>query len=94
MATRIEAPVQMLILECAECTMTFGITKSFEQQRREDHNAFHCPAGHENVYYAMTEEEKLQKKLDQEIQRRKSSENSLRSTRGYVTRLKKEKVNG
>lgn len=52
------------ILDCANCGITFGITSSFEQRRREDHKGFYCPNGHSNVYKGESETEKLRRRLD------------------------------
>jgi len=49
------------ILQCANCSMHFGITKDFEERRRKDHKEFYCPAGHSNVYNHDNEEEKLRR---------------------------------
>lgn len=54
----------VLILDCANCGIMFGITKAFEERRREDHQGFYCPNGHSNVYRGDNEAEKLRKELE------------------------------
>jgi hypothetical protein len=51
-------------LQCANCTMTFGVPKRFEEDRRKDHKGFFCPAGHNNFFSGESDEEKLRRERD------------------------------
>ena len=46
------------IIECANCSMDFGIGSDFMARRREDHQGFYCPNGHSNYYPGATQQEK------------------------------------
>lgn len=35
------------VVECAHCSLPFGLTTHFMKQRREDHQGFQCPNGHD-----------------------------------------------
>lgn len=55
------------ILECASCSIDFGIGTDFEARRREDHASFYCPNGHSNHYPGPSAAEKEQKRLAAEL---------------------------
>lgn len=50
-------------VECYSCQMAFGVTRYFQERRREDHQTFYCPAGHGQVWLAKSAVEKLQDEL-------------------------------
>jgi len=64
---------------------------------------FYCPSGHTNAYFGETAEEKARKelaqaekrltwysdRLDAERREREVAENSLRTTKGHLTRVKR-----
>jgi hypothetical protein len=52
------------VIECAGCSLPFGVTSTFERQRRDDHRTFYCPNGHNNFYPHETENEKLKRKAE------------------------------
>ena len=59
---------KIAIIECADCSIDFGIGAEFMRRRREDHQNFYCPNGHANHYPAGTSEaEKEQKRLRAEL---------------------------
>lgn len=58
--------VDLLVLGCASCGMTFAVTEDFERRRRDDHKTFYCPAGHYNSWSGPSEEEQLRKQLKAE----------------------------
>ena len=87
--------------ECCSCGLIFGI----EQQHRNDliksHKEFYCPNGHRQWYTAETREEKLERELqrerakaDQKEAEARELQNSLRTTKGHVTRIKNRAANG
>ncbi len=96
MSQSIDFTTTLTIIECAACSMAFGITEDFEARRRKDHKGFHCPAGHSNVFRGKTEEERLRERLRlaedataRERAYRDQAEASLRATKGVVTRQRK-----
>lgn len=54
----VRVETHITILECATCNIVFGIGADFEGRRREDHEHFYCPNGHQNFYNGPTEAEK------------------------------------
>lgn len=55
--------IEMMLVNCASCGMSFAITSDFEGTLRECHNTFYCPKGHHNYFPAKTDVEKLREKL-------------------------------
>lgn len=106
--TSITFTVELAAVECASCGMTFGIAKDFQTRRRNDHQNFHCPAGHTNVYNAESEAEKIRRERDRLAQRvaerdddvrrerdaRMAAERSASAVRGQMTKLQKRAANG
>lgn len=80
------------------CGISWYHPTGFDQQRRKDHILFYCPNGHGQYYSEENEEDKLKKKVI-ELERKLSSaewnlfycENSRRSLKGEITKLKKKK---
>jgi hypothetical protein len=62
------------VIECAQCGVAFGVSKDFQERRREDHEGFFCPAGHSNVYTGASEAQLLRRVLEQK-------ENELRASK-------------
>lgn len=56
----------LVVQDCIECGMTFGVAKAFDSARRKDHRTFVCPAGHPQYYPAKSDEEKLREELQRE----------------------------
>jgi hypothetical protein len=91
----------LYVLDCANCGVVFGITEDDEQRRRQDGSSFHCPNGHRQSWHE-TEVDRLKRELEEarkatawarestarargEAER---AQNSLRTTKGHLTRLK------
>lgn len=95
---------QLSWVECARCHMAFGLSVQFEQDRRNDHTNFYCPAGHSNYFPGRSDAEKLKDKLAQRerdlewerSQRRHAQAESieryhkLNAVKGVVTKIKKK----
>lgn len=43
-------PDELVPVECAGCTIRFGVTRRYYERRLEDGTGFTCPCGHSNVY--------------------------------------------
>lgn len=54
---------QIVVIECASCSIDFGIGAHFQQERRNDHANFYCPNGHLNHYPQKNEAERLRQQL-------------------------------
>jgi hypothetical protein len=65
----------MVVVQCAACSMTFGVPSHFQKKRQEDGKKFTCPAGHDNYYKSETEA--LRKSLETEKTARETAEKAL-----------------
>jgi len=68
------ATTDMVTVICcySGCGITFGMTKTFNRLRRNDHRWWCCPNGHQQQYSGKNEEEKLRgelKRKQAELQR-------------------------
>jgi hypothetical protein len=79
--TTTQGVVPLLILGCARCGMTFGITRDFEQRRRDDHRSFYCPNGHENAFQDDTEVDRLKATLQRAHESRRYAYDQLSAAR-------------
>jgi hypothetical protein len=50
--------IEMVLVECASCNLTFAVTSYFHRARRNDHKVFYCPSGHHNYYPQKSDVEK------------------------------------
>lgn len=96
------------VIECAACSIDFGIGDDFMRRRREDHATFYCPNGHSNVYREDNEAQTLRKQLARANERARVASESERffrekaaherrsaaATRGHLTRLRNRIANG
>lgn len=60
--------ITMLLIECANCAVPFGIPRRRDEEARRTHEPFYCPNGHPNVYNR-TAEDPLKVKKDLEGER-------------------------
>lgn len=56
---------ELVVEHCCECGVSFAMPSGFQRRRRDDHDWFYCPAGHQQHYIGETEAQKLQAKLDE-----------------------------
>ena len=85
------------VLDCAHCGIQFAITKDFDRRRREDHETFYCPKGHDQYFPQENEKERLKRQL-KDVQaccvryqnRTEYLERSRSSYRGHFNRVKRE----
>ncbi len=82
---------------CAECRVSFWITKSHDSRLRKDHNTFYCPCGHKQSYEQKTESERAIEERDRYKRWYESEQNtsgrlarSNSALRGVITRNKKK----
>jgi uncharacterized protein CbrC (UPF0167 family) len=74
----IDVTVQLAEEVCCRCGMFFAYPQDYKNRRRKDHQAFYCPAGHEQYYYVESEEEKLRNKLTAAYARESSLSGELK----------------
>lgn len=86
---------KMITVGCYKCGVLFGMPDELDNKFRQTHEMFCCPFGHQQHYLGETREEALKRQLQQSEARcshtedqLESTQNSLRSTRGVVTRIK------
>lgn len=49
---------------CINCGVSFAFTRDFYDKRRDDHEMFFCPNGHQQYYSGESDKEKLRKQLE------------------------------
>lgn len=96
------------IIECAFCSIDFGIGADFMRRRLEDHVVFYCPNGHENYYPQESKAERLERERDaarslaqRESRRRaeaddraRTSDYRARAAKGQLTKTRKRVAAG
>lgn len=87
--------LDITILHCGNCGISFGVPVGFYKQRRHDGVTWYCPNGHPRVFRGETEEAKLQRQLESARAHRDRLqaenyhlENQRRAQKGATTRLK------
>jgi hypothetical protein len=84
----------LVVLNCCECGMSFGMTAEFNRDRHNDGALFYCPAGHKQ-HYTTSEVDRLQRQLDRAETRARAArdqadaaERSRRAYKGQVTKIR------
>jgi len=89
------ANIEMEVLQCDGCNVTFATTSVFIKARRDDHKIFYCPNGCIRYYPQESGKERLQRLLDQEreccIAAREEAGHLERRVWGYKGQLTKAK---
>lgn len=98
----------LTVVECYNCGITFGMPEQYDRLRRSDHGWWYCPNGHQQHYNGKNEAEKLREQLQiaekrlanarddvrAERMSHDGTKNSLRSTRGELTKTRKRAEKG
>lgn len=93
--------VELYVMSCSNCGITFGVPNDWDDARRQDGLTFYCPNGHHQCY-RKTEVDLLRERLantqayrdslsamlTHETDQRKAAERSAAALRGVVTRTK------
>jgi hypothetical protein len=87
--------------QCGTCGVKWAIELDYMDDRREDGEGWKCPNGHSFVYNGgESRADQLARQLAQEQRRRQATEDLLRheeashrTTKGHVTRKKRELLN-
>jgi sRNA-binding protein len=89
------------INECGGCGVTWGITRSYEAERRKDHKTFYCPNGCWRYFPQKNTEERLRAELArtegalvEERQRAEHAKRQLAAAKGRITRMRKRAAAG
>ena len=108
MSYTVNVTTTLVVEECCNCHVAFGVPEDFYKRRKKDHELFYCPKGHSQHYTGKTEEQKLREELEAERQRTaRAKENAeyqraekerielrRRATAGALTRVKNRVGNG
>lgn len=87
-------------IECAKCSVVFGITAHMQRQRRETGAEFFCPNGHSNVYRESDadkyrrERDRLQQRLAQKEDEIEARSKDYADAQKEITRLRKRAAGG
>lgn len=93
---------------CYKCSVTFGMPMGLYLARKNDHEMFWCPNGHEQGFVAESEADQLRrelkaeqdrvaawKQLEESASRRAvAAEHSRRVVKGHLTRIKRRVAAG
>lgn len=97
----VHVETKIIAIECAACSVDFGIGDGFMQRRLKDHQNFYCPNGHVNYFPQPNEQERLKQQLEasrslaqREARRREAAERSARAYKGQATKLRKHAAAG
>lgn len=95
------ATVELTMINCANCGITFGVPRRFESDRRTDHKSFFCPSGHSNYYPGKSDEERLRERVEQlerardnALARANEAQLEIRARKGVATKLRKKLAHG
>ncbi len=87
--------VTLVLHECGNCGVMYGITERMYKERREDGELFWCPNGHRRAFVE-NEVQRLQKRLDRSAQLLAQAEGATvtekqahSTTKGKLTRARK-----
>ncbi len=96
--------VELVHQECGECGTIFGMSRALRDRRLGDKQYWWCPNGHQRCFGGKTHAQKV-KDLEQAVtemrdyatrqgDRADRNYNSLRTTKGHVTRLRNRAAEG
>lgn len=108
MTTVQEYTATLVVEECCTCHMDFGVTRSFQRERRNDHAWFYCPVGHPQRYSGKSDLERTKAELEaarkiaenerdwrrREQADRKRAERQRSAARGQITKIKRRVGHG
>lgn len=78
----------LVVHDCPSCGVQYGVTKEFEDRRREDGRTFYCPNGHSVVYNGgLSAAQKEANWLKRELE---TSQRLVASARSDATRNREE----
>lgn len=99
----LELPIehQFDTVTCCACGMVFAAPSNWIGKRREKHDTFYCPAGHNLHFPGKSDAEVLREQLEREKRRHEFTRNELaqtekrrRAEKGAKTRIKNRIAGG
>lgn len=61
--TTFEIGVELELLTCTECGLSYGVPSAWVDGRRSDHKTWYCPNGHQRYFPGKSREEELRDEL-------------------------------
>ena len=86
--------INLDVITCSECGISFGMPGHFIQNRREDHNIFWCPNGHTQYFPSKSEAEVLREQLKKEQSKLANAQLEIMMKEKETKRLQKKIKNG
>ena len=93
--------VTLQLHECPSCGIVYGLTVDYEDRRRQDHETFYCPNGHNLSYKQESREEKLKRQLaytSEDLARTQGrllvTKRQKAAAKGQLTKTKRRVANG
>lgn len=86
--------IEITVIECCTCGISFGMPESFRAKRRKDHEGFYCPSGHWQHYTGDNTEERLRKQLEDEQSKLANVQFEMMAAEKKIKRLEKRAKNG
>lgn len=83
--------IDLEVIECAACYMSFALPKKFLSDRRKDHQTFYCPMKHSNYFPGKTDEEVLKEKIKLKDQQLEEKSKLLAEAAAAAQRLRDER---
>lgn len=87
--------IEFEAIECAHCSMIFGMPGQIAKARKNDKLTFYCPNGHQN-HYGQSEIDRLRARLGEQVRiateqaaRAAQAEKEARKTKTALVNLKK-----
>lgn len=60
--------IEFMTVTCCVCRMPFGMSRSFYDAKKKDHDTFFCPSGHKQHFTGKSEEDELREQLERREQ--------------------------
>jgi hypothetical protein len=89
----LEREIVLVTHECISCGVIFGMTKQFDDRRKQDKASFYCPNGHPAAYVE-SEADRLRRSLENERRKLSTAQFELMMAEKKVKRLEKRTKNG
>lgn len=93
--------LKLVVIECAQCYMPFGVSDDWQSRARRNHQTFYCPQGHAQSYRGESDlerEQRLRKSAEARMtsarDQLQSTEYALRAQKAAKTRIKNRIANG
>jgi hypothetical protein len=106
--TTLQIGVELELVTCSECGVSFGLPTTWLTGRRSDHKTWYCPNGHTRYFPGKTKEEELRDELERvrkiaEMERKTAAQlhadkqrlrRQVSAQKGVATRLRNKAIAG